>query len=86
MNFITNNRWIKIRYTFGGNPYFIHKGKRYNLNDFIRVHNNMWISGNFPDYIHEMSQDYFNPVFIQISNSNDAVKVWKEARLEAKNV
>ena len=60
--------------------YFNFNNKRYYMNDFIRVHNNMQFNdSNIPDYIHGISQDYYNPLYIQyIPDFNDKVNVYKE--------
>ncbi len=74
------NRWIKIHYTQNGKPFFYHKGKRISMKFVVRTHHNPWIGDVFPDYIHGYyALDYFNPLFVQINGTGEAVKVYKVA-------
>ena len=47
---------------------FDYDGAEYNLENFIRVHNNMWFNDEgYPDYIHGCDAfDYFNPLYIEV--------------------
>ena len=68
-------------------PSFWYWNRRYFLEDFVRVHNNPWIRcSEFPDYIHGMESDqYVNPLFIEISEAGDAVRVYEEVKKENTN-
>ena len=72
------NRWVKIQYTMKGNAFFYHKGRRIPMNKVIRCHNNPWIGeGNFPEHIHGYyAENIFNPLFVQINKTGEAVKVF----------
>ncbi len=51
-------------------PSFWFYNRRYFLNDFIRVHNNPWISDNFPEFLCGMEpENYTNPIFIELVGS-----------------
>lgn len=63
-------------------PSFWWWGRRYYLEDFIRVHNNPWVGSalydEFPEYIHGMEADnYHNPLFIEIIG-DEVVNVYEE--------
>lgn len=79
------NRWLKIQYTQKGKPFFYHKGRRISMGMVVRTHNSPWISETaFPYYIHGyFADDIFNPLFIQISKSGTAVKVFVFVKEEA---
>lgn len=73
VTYTTNNRWHKIYDV--PNPYFIYKGKRYHLSDFIPTHNNPWVEDVYPEYIHGYYvHEYWNPMFIH--ENGNAVKVY----------
>lgn len=74
------NRWIKIQYTLKGKPFFYHNGRRIPMGLIVRTHNNPWLSEKaFPDYIHGYkADDYFNPLFIEINRTGEAVKVYRQ--------
>ena len=60
-------------------PCFEYNGKRYWLSDFIRTHNNPCGGMKTPDYIHGYYwKDYYNPIFIEIHDSGDAVRVYEK--------
>ena len=51
--------------------------KRYYLEDFVRCHNNHWVSDKFPDYIHGFSHTMpYNPLYIELI-SDEAVNVYE---------
>ena len=53
--------------------------RRYYLKDFVRVHNNPWIGGDWPENIHAMeSEEYYHPIYIEIIGG-EAVNVYEEA-------
>lgn len=59
-------------------PAFIWDGNRYFINDFTRIHNNPWIGGTWPDYIHGVeTNNYYNPLFIEIVSS-DCLNIYQE--------
>ena len=59
--------------------------RRYYLEDFLRVHNNIWFPNGddlYPDYIHGIDQyDWYNPIFIELVDDGNFVNVYEE-RLE----
>lgn len=58
-------------------PSFWVNNRRYYLNDFLRTHNNPWIGGDFPEYIHGVKADaYYHPIYIELIGS-DAVNVYE---------
>ena len=58
-------------------PSFWVNNRRYYLNDFLRTHNNPWIGGDFPEYIHGVeTENYYNPIYIELIGS-DAVNVYE---------
>lgn len=61
-------------------PSFWWDGKRYYLNDFIRVHNNPWLGAceDIPEYIHGVqSNAYYKPLYIELVGS-DYVNVYEK--------
>ena len=47
------------------------------MDDFVRVHNNPWTGGEWPEFIHGMEVGvYHDPLFIEIVNGGDAVNVY----------
>ena len=70
-----------------GNPYFTHKGKRYHLGNvnttcpiILRCRNNMWSAFNndeLPSHIHGYSSESYNPIFVEISDCGDSVRVYE---------
>ena len=63
-------------------PSFWWWNKRYFLSDFLRCHNNPWLGGEFPEYIHGMQNDgssdsYRCPMFIELIGDS-AVNIYKE--------
>ena len=65
-------------------PSFWFDNKRWYLSDFIRVHNNPWLSlDDFPDYIHGMLNDgswrmYERPLFVELCDDGEHVNVYEE--------
>lgn len=55
-------------------PYVEFESKTYWLTDFIKTHNNPWITDNYPDYIHGYD---IRPIFIEISDSGDCARLYK---------
>ena len=71
------NRWIKIKHTASGHPYFNYHGRRVRMDHVIRTHNNPWISDVYPEYIHGYeAENYFDPFYIQIREDGGAVKIY----------
>lgn len=59
-------------------PGFEYEGNFNYLSDFIRCHNNPWSGIDCPDYIHGYdSTDIYRPLFVEISDSGDAVRLYK---------
>ena len=60
-------------------PAFWFNDKKYFLDDFLRTHNNPWIGGEFPEYIHGVeANEYYKPLYIEIIDGGDAVNIYKE--------
>ena len=63
-------------------PSFWWWNQRYYLDDFIRIHNNPWVSpvyDEYPEYIHAYeSNNYHNPLYIEITDDGDYVNVYEE--------
>jgi hypothetical protein len=54
--------------------------RRYYIEDFMRVHNNIWFpqGEEYPDYIHGIETDnYYNPIFIELID-DEYVNVYEE--------
>ena len=51
-------------------PSFVYAYTRYFIKDFIRTHNNPWVSDNFPEYIHGFSSysyySEYSPIYIEL--------------------
>ena len=65
-------------------PSFWWNNRRYYLDDFIRCHNNPWIShgSEFPEHIHGYESDcYVNPLFIELIGDS-AVNIYHETEGE----
>ena len=81
-----NEDWIEIEYVEDEHdaekdfqPSFWWNNRRYYLDDFIRCHNNPWISDNFPEHIHAYeANEYYHPLFIGIADSGDCLNVYEE--------
>ena len=81
-----NDEPIQIEYVedehdeeFDFEPSFWWNGRRYHLADFIRCHNNPWISDyGIPDYIHAMEADnYYHPLYIELID-DDYINIYEE--------
>ena len=60
-------------------PGFEFRGKVYLISDFLRCHENPWISDVFPEYIHGIETDaYYNPLYIGMNEGCDAVDVYEK--------
>lgn len=81
-----NEDWIEIEYVEDEHdeerdfqPSFWWNNRRYYLDDFLRCHNNPWVSDNFPEYIHGYeANEYYHPLFIEIADSGDCLNVYEE--------
>ena len=80
-----NEDWIEIEYVEDEHdeerdfqPSFWWNNRRYYLDDFLRCHNNPWVSDNFPEYIHGYEvNEYYRPLFIEIADSGDCLNVYE---------
>ena len=87
MEFKRVSRWIEVKYTLKGNPYFDFRKRRYHLGNvnttcpvLLRCRNNMWSAFNndeLPSYIHGYSSESYNPIFVEISDSGEAVRIYE---------
>ena len=63
-------------------PSFWWWNRRYYLDDFIRIHNNLWVSpvyDEYPEYIHAYESDnYHNPLYVEIVDGGDYINVYEE--------
>lgn len=65
-------------------PSFWFENERWYLSDFIRVHNNPWLSlDEFPEYIHGMLNDgtwrmYESPLFVELCDDGEHLNVYEE--------
>lgn len=60
-------------------PSFWYWGRRYYLEDFVRVHGNPWVHDVYPDEVHGMEADeYFHPLFIGLDDSAETVTIYEE--------
>ena len=56
---------------------FWFENKRHYLSDYIRTHNNSWVNGDWPEYIHGYEYNvYFEPLFIEIING-EGVNIYR---------
>lgn len=54
--------------------------RRYFLENFLRIHNNPWVGGEWPEYIHGYeANEYYHPLFVELVGDNQAVNVYEEA-------
>lgn len=75
-----NDEPIEIEYGDNDNYVFTFDGQTYDLNDFIRTHDNAWAKYDVPDYIHGVyAYDYSNPIWIElVDNRDDYVNVYRQ--------
>lgn len=60
-------------------PSFWFENSRHFLDDYVRVHNNPWIGGEWPEFIHGMEGSvYFRTLFIELVDGDSAVNVYRE--------
>ena len=59
-------------------PSFWWWNHRYYLEDFVRVHNNPFMGGEFPDYIHAVqAEEYFHPLYIELID-DEHINIYEE--------
>lgn len=95
MQMVSMSEWIEVEYREipeekkeyteeinWNQPCFYYNEEYWWLSDFIRCHGNPWGNMDVPDYIHGYdANNYFNPIFIQISDSGDFVKIFKKLNI-----
>lgn len=60
-------------------PSFLFENQRHYICDYVRVHNNPWVGGEWPEYIHGMEEGvYYDPIYIEIINAGEAVNVYRK--------
>ena len=65
-------------------PSFWFWNRRYYLKDFIRAHNNPWVSVDYPENIYGYEAgNYYDPLYIELIGSA-FVNVYKEAEITEK--
>lgn len=48
-------------------PSFWFNNKRYFIDDFTRTHDNPWVGGDWPEFIHAFeSEEYYHPLYIEL--------------------
>ena len=48
-------------------PSFWFNNRRYFIDDFTRTHNNPWVGGDWPEFIHAFeSEEYYHPLYIEL--------------------
>ena len=53
-------------------PSFMWRGQRHYTSDFVRCHNNPYISDVFPEYIHGYEvESYYGALFVEIVSSEE---------------
>ena len=78
-NFTPVSEWLQIEHE--DDPYFVFDNNRYSLSDFLRVHNNPWITGiNYPEEIHAAGQAVDGTTIYLSIDSGERVKVFKEVK------
>lgn len=77
---ITGNcRWVEIQYENDeeGTPYFIYKGQKEYLNDFLKISSHyVKYSKDFQEYHGIKNWTAFNGLLIKISDCGDMVQVF----------
>ena len=64
-------------------PSFWFNNKRNFLENFIRTHNNPWVGGEWPEYIHGYESDvYYKPLFTELVGGDQAVNVYEEREVQ----
>lgn len=73
------SRQIRIDYTLNGAPYFRHGGRRYCLNDFMRV--NPFIitarDGETVTICGYEAKNYYKPLFIEIDTAGEYCRLYR---------
>ena len=78
------SRRIRIDYTPAGDPFFRHAGRRYKLDDFMRINCMSWepteikAADGETVYIcgHE-AEVYYKPLFIEIDDAGETVRLYR---------
>lgn len=91
MEFVKISDWLEIKYKeitdemkeYTNEDNWIQGGFEYNgdfywLSNFVRAHNNPWGEIDCPGFIHGYdATNIFRPLFVEISDSGDAVRLYK---------
>ena len=83
------SRWIKIDFNLHGELFFRHNGRRYKLNDFMRINYPYYDTDILTDTINPLdareviqlsgyeANEYYKPLFIEVSDSGDSVRLYR---------
>ena len=78
----TVSRWIKVYYTLKDcKPYFRHNGRRYYLDDFMRLsYPIMWEDkeGKLQHISGYYATTFNNPYLIEIDDCGEYIRLWEE--------
>ena len=81
-NYKSASRWIKIEYTIkDSKPYFRHYGKRYYLDNIMRLsYPIMWNDKDGKlNYISGYdSTQWYNPYLVELDEAGEYVRLWEE--------
>lgn len=77
-------RWCRINYNQNGEPFFRHDNRRYYLESFIRC-GSAWLEpveitstdGEKVSLAGGESDNYYKPIFIELSEGGEAVRVYQ---------
>lgn len=60
-------------------PSFWFENRCHYIHDYVKVHNNPWIRGEWPEFIHGIEGDvYYKPLLIEVVDGGAAVNVYQE--------
>ena len=67
--------WINIT----NSESFQFKDNTYQLSDFVKIHNNPWVSfEGVPDHIHAMhASETHDPIYLELSESGEQVRLYR---------
>lgn len=59
-------------------PGFFYHKEFHPLCDFVRCHNNGWVTDRFPEHIHGFNSDnIWNPLYIELDECGEAVRLYR---------
>lgn len=92
MELIQKSEWIEVEYREITDvmkeytakedwmqPCFYYNEEYHWLSDFMKCHGNPWGDVDVPENIHGYdAKNYWNPIYIEVNDSGDFVKVYKK--------